>query len=181
MLTTGRPPRLLVSDSGELPGRVARGSVYHRKMACRAAVSTRICRFKLAVLAIHYYVVPPLNSFTLKNNLFSLGVAELPRLILFSIAALFVTFLSSAQRAAAESLRRSRDDLLAATGSAAQLRQRGPLFRGPFVLPGSVRYEGHGSKTEFAESSLLVESTRSLLFPSRAGKLADNTAAQRTY
>jgi PAS domain S-box-containing protein len=73
----------------------------------------------LAVLAIHYYVVPPLNSFALnsfalKNNLVSLGVAELPRLILFSTAALFVTYLSSAQRAAAESLRRSRDDLLAA-------------------------------------------------------------------
>ncbi len=68
----------------------------------------------LAVLAIHYYVVPPSNSFALKNNLFSLGVAELPRLILFSIAALFVTFLSSAQRLAAESLRRSHDDLLAA-------------------------------------------------------------------
>jgi PAS domain S-box-containing protein len=68
----------------------------------------------LAVLAIHYYVVPPLNSFAPKSNLFSLGAAELPRLILFSIAALFVTFLSSAQRAAAESLRRSRDDLLAA-------------------------------------------------------------------
>src|ERR1700694_4107438 len=68
----------------------------------------------LAVLAIHYYLVPPLNSFAPKSDLFSLGVAELPRLILFSIAALFVTFLSSAQRAAAESLRRSRDDLLAA-------------------------------------------------------------------
>src|SRR5258707_9944633 len=53
----------------------------------------------LAVLAMHYYVVPPLNSFALnsfalKNNLFSLGVAELPRLILFSTAALFVTYLS---------------------------------------------------------------------------------------
>ena len=69
----------------------------------------------LAVLAMHYYLVPPLNSFALKNNLFSLGVAELPRLILFSIAALFITFLSSAQRAAAESLRRSRDNLLAAS------------------------------------------------------------------
>src|SRR5262249_39913520 len=68
----------------------------------------------LAVLAIHYYVVPPINSFELKSNLFSLGIAELPRLILFSIAGLVVTFLSSAQRAAAESLRRSRDDLLAA-------------------------------------------------------------------
>jgi PAS domain S-box-containing protein len=68
----------------------------------------------LAVLAIHYYVAPPINSFALKSNLFSLGIAELPRLILFSIAALFVTFLSSAQRAAAKSLQRSRDDLLAA-------------------------------------------------------------------
>src|SRR6201984_3360295 len=65
----------------------------------------------LAVLAVHYYVVPPVNSFAPKNNLFSLGIAELPRLILFSIAALFVTFLSSAQKAATESFRRSRDDL----------------------------------------------------------------------
>src|ERR1700680_1598599 len=62
----------------------------------------------LAVLAIHYYLVPPLNSFAPKSDLFSLGVAELPRLILFSIAALFVTFLSSAQRASAASRRRSR-------------------------------------------------------------------------
>jgi PAS domain S-box-containing protein len=68
----------------------------------------------LAVLAIHYYVVPPINSFALKSDLLSLGSAELPRLILFSIAALFVTLLSSAQRAAEEALRRSRDDLLTA-------------------------------------------------------------------
>ena len=67
----------------------------------------------LAVLAIHYYVVPPLNSFALnsfalKNNLFSLGVAELPRLVLFAIAALFITFLSSAQRTAAGASRQKR-------------------------------------------------------------------------
>ena len=69
----------------------------------------------LALLAFHYYVVPPVNSFTLKHNLFSLGLQELPRLFLFSIAALFVIFLSSTQRRAIESLRRSRDDLLVAT------------------------------------------------------------------
>src|ERR1700688_3619798 len=69
----------------------------------------------LALLAFHYYVVPPVNSFTLKHNLFFLGLQELPRLFLFSIAALFVTFLSSTQRRAIESLRRSRDDLLVAT------------------------------------------------------------------
>jgi PAS domain S-box-containing protein len=68
----------------------------------------------LALLAFHYYVVPPVNSFVLKHNLFSLGLQELPRLFLFSIAAFFVTFLSSTQRRAVESLRRSRDDLLVA-------------------------------------------------------------------
>src|SRR5271155_353350 len=76
----------------------------------------------LAVLAIHYYVAPPSNSFALKNGLFSLGVAELPRLILFSIAALFVTILSSAQRATEESLRRSRDELLAALKHQSQIK-----------------------------------------------------------
>jgi PAS domain S-box-containing protein len=68
----------------------------------------------LALLAFHYYVLPPMNSFTLKHNLFSLGLEELPRLFLFSIAGLFVIFLSATQRRAVESLRRSRDDLLVA-------------------------------------------------------------------
>jgi PAS domain S-box-containing protein len=68
----------------------------------------------LAVLAIHYYVAAPLNSFAVKSSLLSLGVAELPRLILFSIAAAFVNILSSTQRAAIQSIRRSRDELLAA-------------------------------------------------------------------
>jgi K+-sensing histidine kinase KdpD len=68
----------------------------------------------LAVLAIHYYVAAPLNSFAVKSSLLSLGVAELPRLILFSIAAAFVTILSSTQRAAIKSIRHSRDELLAA-------------------------------------------------------------------
>jgi len=76
----------------------------------------------LAVLAIHFYVAPPSNSFALKNSLFSLGVAELPRLILFSIAALFVTILTSAQRAAEQSLRRSRDELLVAFEHQSQIK-----------------------------------------------------------
>src|SRR5271163_2502796 len=44
----------------------------------------------VAILAFHYYVVPPVNSFALKHNIFSLGLAELPRLFLFSIAPLSV-------------------------------------------------------------------------------------------
>src|SRR4249920_2733399 len=75
----------------------------------------------LAVLAIHYYLVPPLNSFALKDNICSMGVSELPRLILFAIASLFITFLRSAQRAAAGSLRRSRDDLRASAQALQQL------------------------------------------------------------
>jgi PAS domain S-box-containing protein len=74
-----------------------------------------------ALLAFHYYVLPPVNSFTLKHNLFSLGLQELPRLLLFSIAALFVIFLSAAQRRAVESLRRSRDDLMAAARTRSEI------------------------------------------------------------
>src|SRR3984893_16058108 len=65
----------------------------------------------LALLAFHYYLVPPINSFTWKHNLFAVGISEVPRLILFSITSLFIAFMISAQRKATENLRRSRDDL----------------------------------------------------------------------
>jgi PAS domain S-box-containing protein len=65
----------------------------------------------LALLAFHYYLVPPINSFTWKHNLFDLDISEVPRLILFSITSLFVAFVISAQRKATEDLRRSGDDL----------------------------------------------------------------------
>src|SRR3954466_12358732 len=41
----------------------------------------------LALLAFHYYLLSPINSFTWKNPLFlfDVGVAEVPRLVLFSI------------------------------------------------------------------------------------------------
>src|SRR4030088_1902041 len=65
----------------------------------------------LALLAFHYYLVPPVNSFTWKQDLFAVGISEVPRLILFSITSFFVAFTISAQRKATENLRRSRDDL----------------------------------------------------------------------
>src|SRR5467141_4333515 len=67
----------------------------------------------LALLAFHYYLVPPINSFTWKHDLFAGDISEVPRLILFSITSLFVAFMISAQRKATETLRRSRDDLQA--------------------------------------------------------------------
>src|SRR5713101_1196105 len=68
----------------------------------------------LALLAFHYYLVPPINSFTWKHDLFAVGISEVPRLILFSITSLFVAFMISAQRKATETLGRSRYDLQAA-------------------------------------------------------------------
>src|ERR1700674_2540799 len=65
----------------------------------------------LALLAFHYYLVPPINSFSWKHNLFAVDISEMPRLILFSITSLFVAFAISAQRKATETLRRSGDDL----------------------------------------------------------------------
>jgi signal transduction histidine kinase len=68
----------------------------------------------LAILAFLGLLVPPVNSFTMDVNSFTLDVRELPRIVLFAVAALFVTLLSASQRNASESLRRSRDELLTA-------------------------------------------------------------------
>jgi PAS domain S-box-containing protein len=65
----------------------------------------------LALFAFHYYLVPPINSFTWKSDLFAVSISEVPRLILFFITSLFVAFVISAQRKATEDLRRSGDDL----------------------------------------------------------------------
>src|SRR6478735_10305740 len=37
----------------------------------------------LALLAFHYYLVPPVNSFVWKHEVFAVGISELPRLFLF--------------------------------------------------------------------------------------------------
>ena len=42
----------------------------------------------LSLLAFHYYLVPPINSFALKHDLFAVEISELPRLVLFSITSL---------------------------------------------------------------------------------------------
>lgn len=65
----------------------------------------------LALLAFHYYLVPPINSFAWKHDLFALDISEIPRLVLFFIMSVFVAFMVSAQRGAAEALRRSSNDL----------------------------------------------------------------------
>ena len=58
----------------------------------------------LSILAFVYYFVPPGHSFTLVSE-------QIPRVVLFAVAALFVALLTGAQRHSAESLRRAHDDL----------------------------------------------------------------------
>lgn len=58
----------------------------------------------LSILAFDYFLLPPTYSFALIFK-------DIPRLVLFVIAALFVVALSAAQRGTAESLRHTRDDL----------------------------------------------------------------------
>ena len=58
----------------------------------------------LSALAFYYYFLPPIYSLDPKPG-------EIPRLVIFTVSALFVGSLSAAQRSATESLRRARDDL----------------------------------------------------------------------
>jgi C4-dicarboxylate-specific signal transduction histidine kinase len=58
----------------------------------------------LSSLAFDYYFLPPIYSLVAKPG-------EIPRLIVFTLSAVFVGALSAAQRSATESLKRTRDDL----------------------------------------------------------------------
>src|SRR6201987_1695420 len=58
----------------------------------------------LSALAFNYYFLPPAYSFGPKPD-------EIPRLVIFTVSALFVGALSAAQRNATESLRGARDEL----------------------------------------------------------------------
>src|SRR6266851_3982722 len=115
----------------------------------------------LALLAFHYYLVPPVNSFTWKQNLFAVGISEVPRLILFSITSLVVAFVISAQRKATEVLRRSGDDLQIAIKD--QKRIEDALLHSEMYLTKAQRLSGTGSfgwKTSGGEISWSDETFR---------------------
>jgi PAS domain S-box-containing protein len=57
----------------------------------------------LSILALDYYFIPPLHSFTVAPQ-------DLPRIVLFAIAALFSVWVCAVPRRTAESLRRARDE-----------------------------------------------------------------------
>jgi PAS domain S-box-containing protein len=97
----------------------------------------------LAVLAFHYYLLPPINSFTWKHDLFALDISEVPRLILFSITSVFVAFIISAQRKTTETLRRSGEDLQVAIED--QKRIEAALLHSETYLIEAQRLSGTGS------------------------------------
>lgn len=58
----------------------------------------------LSLLAFKYFYVAPLHSFAISAD-------EIPRTVIFALSAVFVGWLSAAQRTTAESLRHARDQL----------------------------------------------------------------------
>jgi PAS domain S-box-containing protein len=97
----------------------------------------------LALLAFHYYLVPPSSSFTWKQDLFAGSISEVPRLFLFSITSLVVAFLISAQRRTTEEFRRSGHDLQMAMED--QKRAETALLHTQMYLTEAQRLSGTGS------------------------------------
>jgi PAS domain S-box-containing protein len=59
----------------------------------------------LALVAFHYYLVPPVNSFVWKHGLFVLGIPDTSRLLVFLVTSVVVSLMVSAQRRTTEALR----------------------------------------------------------------------------
>jgi PAS domain S-box-containing protein len=97
----------------------------------------------LALLAFHYYLLPPINSFVWKHDLLAVGISEMPRLVLFCITSFFVAFTLSAQRKVTETLQRSGRDLEAAIRE--QKRIEAALLRSEMYLNEAQGLSGTGS------------------------------------
>src|SRR6202008_672615 len=98
----------------------------------------------LSLLAFHYYLAPPNNSFLWKPELFAADVsAESPRLILFFITSFIVATVIAAQRKAAQELRRSGDELHVAMKR--QERIQAALLRSEMYLKEAQSLSSTGS------------------------------------
>jgi PAS domain S-box-containing protein len=97
----------------------------------------------LALLALHYYLLPPINTFAWKHNVFAVAAPQLLRLILFGVALLFIALVISAQRKATEHLRRASDKLQAALED--QTRTEAALLRSEMYLTEAQRLSRTGS------------------------------------
>lgn len=98
----------------------------------------------LSVLAFHYYLAPPINSFVWKNDLSAMTVpGEIPRLVLFALTTTVVAFLISAQRKATKNLQRSGEELRVAVED--QKRTEAELRWSEMYLNEAQKLSGTGS------------------------------------
>src|ERR1700742_3436883 len=97
----------------------------------------------LALLAFHYYLMPPTGTFAWKHDFFAVDISEMPRLVLFCTTSLVVAFLISAQRKTTEELRRSGHNLQVAVEY--QKRTEAALLHSQMYLTEAQRLSGTGS------------------------------------
>jgi signal transduction histidine kinase len=137
--------------------------------------------FATGLSLFYYYLVPPINLFTVKYNSFGVELKDLPRIILFSIAALFVNLLSAAQRDTAGSLRRSNQELLAAIED--QKRAEAALQHSEMYLTEAQRLSHTGSFGWNVSSGEVIwsEETFRILEYDRAIKPTLGLALQRVH
>jgi PAS domain S-box-containing protein len=136
--------------SAELITRLLHAEAIASSMLCAVifaawfgGIGPALLAITLALLAFHYYLVPPVNSFTWKHDLFAVGISEVPRLVLFCITSFFVAFVVSAQKKATEDLRRSGNDLQEAMKG--QKRIEAALLHSEMYLTAAQRLSRTGS------------------------------------
>jgi PAS domain S-box-containing protein len=144
-------------------------------------IGPAILAIALSLFAFHYNLVPPTNSFSWKHDLFHIGIAEVPRLVLFAITSLFVAFVVTTQRKATEALRRSRDDLQAAIED--QKRIETALLRSEMYLTEAQRLTGTGSYARNVASGEIIwsDQTFRIFGCDRATKPTMELIIQRTH
>jgi PAS domain S-box-containing protein len=98
----------------------------------------------ISALAFNYYFLPPIHSLGPKTE-------EIPRLVIFTVSALFVGSLSAAERSATESLRRARDELKATVQQ---------LQRSNEILQAESRERKHAESKLRRSESYLAEAQR---------------------
>jgi PAS domain S-box-containing protein len=136
--------------AAELATRLLHAEAIASLMLCAVISAAWFGGFGAALLAIglalvffHYYLAPPTDSFPWKQDLLAVGIAELPRLFLFSVVSLFVAFVIAAQRSATEALRRFSQELQAA--NTGQKRSEAALLQSEMYLTEAQRLSGTGS------------------------------------
>jgi len=79
--------------------------------ASLAGFGPALLAIALGLLAFQYAITSPPDFFVWKTNFLEVNLSEAPRLVLFAIVSLIVSFVITAQSKATEALRRSRDAL----------------------------------------------------------------------